>query len=71
MFHVEHSHRVAKSRMRSSDSGMGISTRFGKSAETGAPPALVRIAIGYRIRATNDKRNLVYPFYLIPHDSEE
>ena len=33
--------------------------------------ALVRIAIGYRIRAANDKRNLVYPFYLIPHDSEE
>ncbi len=33
--------------------------------------ALIRIAIGYRIRATNDRRNLVYPFYLIPHDSEE
>lgn len=33
--------------------------------------ALVRIAISYRIRATNDRRNLVYPFYLIPHDSEE
>ena len=33
--------------------------------------ALVRVAIGYRIRATNDRRNLVYPFYLIPHDSEE
>jgi uncharacterized protein len=34
-------------------------------------PALVRIGITYRIRATNDRRNLVYPFYLIPHDSEE
>lgn len=34
-------------------------------------PALVRIGIAYRIRATNDRRNLVYPFYLIPHDSEE
>jgi len=33
--------------------------------------ALIRIAIDYRIRATNDRRNLVYPFYLIPHDSEE
>jgi len=33
--------------------------------------ALVRIRIEYEIRATNDRRNLVYPFYLIPHDAEE
>lgn len=32
--------------------------------------ALVRIEIGYRVRATNDRRNLVYPFYVIPHDAE-
>ena len=32
--------------------------------------ALVRIEIAYRVRATNDRRNLVYPFYVIPHDSE-
>jgi phage baseplate assembly protein W len=32
--------------------------------------ALVRIRIGYRVRATNDRRNLVYPFYVIPHDAE-
>jgi phage baseplate assembly protein W len=32
--------------------------------------ALVRIAIDYRVRATNDRRNLVYPFYVIPHDAE-
>lgn len=32
--------------------------------------ALVRIRIRYRIRATNDRRNLVYPFYVIPHDAE-
>ena len=32
--------------------------------------ALVRIQISYRVRATNDRRNLVYPFYVIPHDSE-
>ncbi len=31
---------------------------------------LVRVAIHYRVRATNDRRNLVYPFYVIPHDSE-
>lgn len=26
------------------------------------------IDIGYRLRATNDVRNLVYPFYLIPEE---
>ncbi|HEY3737412.1 MAG TPA: GPW/gp25 family protein [Jatrophihabitans sp.] len=30
----------------------------------------IRIAIGYTVRATNDRRNLVFPFYLIPHDAE-
>lgn len=32
--------------------------------------ALVRVGITYRVRATNDRRNLVYPFYVIPHDGE-
>jgi uncharacterized protein len=32
--------------------------------------ALVRIQVVYRVRATNDRRNLVYPFYVIPHDAE-
>jgi phage baseplate assembly protein W len=32
--------------------------------------ALVRVEISYIVRATNDRRNLVYPFYVIPHDSE-
>ncbi len=32
--------------------------------------SLVHIAIAYRVRATNDRRNLVYPFYVIPHDAE-
>jgi uncharacterized protein len=30
--------------------------------------ALVQIAISYRVRATNDRRNLVYPFYVIPRE---
>jgi len=34
-------------------------------------PSLIRISITYTVRSTNDRRNLVYPFYLIPHDSEE
>jgi uncharacterized protein len=33
-------------------------------------PSLVRIHITYKVRATNDRRNLVYPFYVIPHDAE-
>ena len=32
--------------------------------------ALVRIQVAYRVRSTNDRRNLVYPFYVIPHDAE-
>lgn len=32
--------------------------------------ALVRINVTYLVRSTNDRRNLVYPFYVIPHDSE-
>lgn len=34
----------------------------------GQDHSLVRIAVGYRIRATNDRRNLVYPFYVIPRE---
>ena len=30
--------------------------------------SLVRIEIGYRVRSTNDRRNLVHPFYVIPHE---
>ena len=29
------------------------------------------ITIGYRVRATNHKRNLVYPFYVIPAEEAE
>ena len=29
---------------------------------------LVRISVTYRVRTTNDRRNLVYPFYVIPHE---
>jgi hypothetical protein len=30
--------------------------------------SLVRILVSYTVRATNDKRNLVYPFYVIPRE---
>jgi uncharacterized protein len=32
--------------------------------------ALMLIDIRYRVRATNDERNLVYPFYTIPGEEE-
>ena len=33
--------------------------------------SLVRISITYTVKSTNDRRNLVYPFYVIPNDTEE
>lgn len=30
--------------------------------------ALVTITVEYRVKATNDRRNLVFPFYVIPHE---
>ena len=33
---------------------------------TGVDRGELLINIGYRLRATNDVRNLVYPFYVIP-----
>ena len=32
--------------------------------------SLVHIVVHYVVKTTNDRRNLVYPFYVIPHDSE-
>lgn len=31
-----------------------------------ADPGVVRIGIEYNVKVTNDRRNLVYPFYVIP-----
>jgi phage baseplate assembly protein W len=36
------------------------------TAEQGS--GTVHIAVAYRIRTTNDRRNLVYPFYVIPRE---
>jgi phage baseplate assembly protein W len=33
-----------------------------------AAPQVLRISVDYRISATNDRRNLVFPFYSIPED---
>lgn len=31
---------------------------------------MVRIALTYKVRTTNDRRNLVYPFYVIPREED-
>lgn len=31
----------------------------------------VHIEIDYQVKATNDRRNLVYPFYVIPREEDE
>jgi len=35
-----------------------------------ASPARVIIDLRYRVRTTNDRRNLVFPFYVIPREVE-
>jgi phage baseplate assembly protein W len=32
--------------------------------------SLVRILLRYRVKTTNDERNLVYPFYVIPQEAD-
>ncbi|PBC75955.1 hypothetical protein BX265_0651 [Streptomyces sp. TLI_235] len=39
-----------------------------RAASDGA--AAVRIEVAYRVRATNDHRNLVHPFYVIPGEEQ-
>lgn len=39
------------------------------AARPGEIEGLVLLDIGYKIRATNDRRNLVYPFYTIPKEA--
>jgi len=36
-----------------------------------ADSAKVIINLTYRVRTTNDRRNLVYPFYVIPQEGEQ
>jgi phage baseplate assembly protein W len=40
----------------------------GVSAQPGPDGAVVHIDVAYRVKATNDHRNLVYPFYVIPRE---
>ena len=42
-----------------------------ESVQTEPQESQVDISITYRVRVTNDRRNLVYPFYVIPREGEE
>jgi uncharacterized protein len=37
---------------------------------SGADAGLISIDVAYRVRATSEPRNLVYPFYVIPEEEE-
>ena len=41
------------------------------STSTQSGSGLLTIDIGYKVRATNTERNLVYPFYVIPAEEME
>ena len=45
------------------------STSTSTSSQAGS--GLLTIDIGYKVRATNTERNLVYPFYVIPAEEME
>jgi hypothetical protein len=45
---------------------MNVELSVERTAQGGLLDDLVVIDIGYRLRATSDPRNLVYPFYVIP-----
>lgn len=38
------------------------------AATVGAQDGVVDLEVGYRVKATNDHRNLVFPFYVIPRE---
>ncbi len=39
-----------------------------RPTQDGDDSGLVHIQITYRVKSTNDRRNLVYPFYVIPRE---
>jgi phage baseplate assembly protein W len=58
---IEHEVRVALARWEPRIDVLAVNFDVTRSAQ-----GELVIDIGYRLRATNDVRNLVYPFYVIP-----
>ncbi len=44
--------------------------RRGRERRRGADRSVLYIEITYSVKATNDRRNLVFPFYTIPEEAE-
>jgi uncharacterized protein len=61
---MEEAVREALSRWEPRIDVLGVQALPDGNAKSGN--GLVRIDIRYRVRVTNDRRNLVYPFYMIP-----
>jgi phage baseplate assembly protein W len=41
-----------------------------RPSPAGRDEGLIEVEVNYLVRTTNDHRNLVFPFYVIPHDGE-
>ena len=60
-----------RSARRSSAGSRASRSRRSTSTSSQAGSGLLTIDIGYKVRATNTERNLVYPFYVIPAEEME
>ena len=58
-------------RARSTAGSRGSRSRTSTSTSSRVDDGQLLIDIGYRVRATNNERNLVYPFYVIPAEETE
>jgi uncharacterized protein len=68
---LEQEVRVALDRWEPRIEVMTVELSVERTAQGGLVNDLVVIDIGYRLRATSDARNLVYPFYVIPAEEPE
>ena len=63
---LEQEVRIALDRWEPRIEVMTVELSVERTSNGGLLNDLVVIDIGYRLRATSDSRNLVYPFYVIP-----
>ena len=63
---IEHEVRVALDRWEPRIDVLDVEVHAASERD-----GVLRIEIAYRLRASNDVRNLVYPFYVIPEEEAE
>ncbi len=63
---IEHEVRVALDRWEPRIDVLDVAVNTSSQLD-----GVLRIEIAYRLRASNDVRNLVYPFYVIPEEEPE